>query len=100
MLPPPWRQRLRSRRKLRRVAVAVDSTAADFMAADFMADTAGVIAADTVSEATAFAAMAWGYGLGYGLGYYPYAYGAYGCWRTVRVLTPIGPRFRRVWVCG
>jgi hypothetical protein len=34
--------------------------------------------------------------------YYPYAYGAYaygGCYRTVRVFTPWGPRWRRVWVC-
>ena len=35
------------------------------------------------------------------LGYYPY-YGAYsyGCYRTVTVYTPYGPRLRRVWVCG
>jgi hypothetical protein len=37
----------------------------------------------------------------YGGGYYPYAYGAYGsCYRPVRVYTPYGPRWRRVWVCG
>jgi hypothetical protein len=44
----------------------------------------------------------WGWGgpRFYG-GYYPYAYGAYGgCYRTVRVFTPYGPRWRRVWVCG
>src|SRR6187401_2560341 len=42
-------------------------------------------------------------GYGYGLGYYPYygAYGLYGgCYRSVRVFTPYGPRWRRVWVCG
>ena len=51
-----------------------------------------------------------GYGYGYRRGYYPYygaalglgLYGAYnyGCYRTVRVFTPYGPRWRRVWVCG
>jgi hypothetical protein len=35
---------------------------------------------------------------GPGFGYYPYAYGV-GCYRTVRVFTPYGPRLRRVWVC-
>ena len=47
-----------------------------------------------------------GYGRGYGYGYgfglplvaAPY-YGYTGCYRTVRVFTPYGPRFRRVWVC-
>jgi hypothetical protein len=43
-------------------------------------------------------------GYGYGLGYYPYYYGAYGlyggCYRSVRVFTPVSPRWRRVWVCG
>jgi hypothetical protein len=38
------------------------------------------------------------------LGFYPsyggYSYGAYGCYRTVRVFTPYGPSLRRVWVCG
>lgn len=33
------------------------------------------------------------------LGYYPY-YGASGCYRTVRVFTPVGPQLRRVWICG
>jgi hypothetical protein len=43
---------------------------------------------------------------GPGWGFYgaPYAYvpGPYydGCYRTVRVGTPYGPRWRRVWVCG
>jgi hypothetical protein len=35
-------------------------------------------------------------------GYYPY-YAAYpysGCYRTVRVATPYGWTWRRVWVCG
>ena len=36
---------------------------------------------------------------GPGIGFYPYgAYGV-GCYRTVRVITPYGPRLRRVWVC-
>ena len=35
---------------------------------------------------------------GYG-GYYAYGPGPYGCWRTVRVGTPYGWRWRRVWVC-
>jgi hypothetical protein len=38
------------------------------------------------------------YGAGIGLGLYG-AYN-YGCYRTVRVFTPYGPRWRRVWVCG
>jgi hypothetical protein len=48
----------------------------------------------------------WGWGGprfygGYGGGYYPYAYGGYpSCYRSVRVYTPYGPRWRRVWVCG
>ena len=38
-------------------------------------------------------------------GFYPYYsgyryYGDYGCYRTVRVFTPYGPRLRRIWVCG
>ncbi len=43
---------------------------------------------------------------GPGWGFYsvPYAYGPSpyydGCYRTVRVRTPYGPRWRRVWVCG
>jgi hypothetical protein len=43
---------------------------------------------------------------GPGWGFYgaPYAYGPgpyYGnCYRSVRVGTPYGPRWRRVWVCG
>jgi hypothetical protein len=46
-----------------------------------------------------------GLGLGLGAGYgYPYYGGGYygygGCYRTVRVYTPYGPRLRRVWVCG
>jgi hypothetical protein len=42
----------------------------------------------------------WGGPRFYG-GYYPaYSYGAYGCYRSVRVFTPYGPRWRRVWVCG
>ena len=38
------------------------------------------------------------YAAGIGLG----LYGAYdyGCYRTVRVFTPYGLRWRRVWVCG
>jgi len=52
-----------------------------------------------------------GYGRGYGRGFgfgvlpfvaaTPYYYGGYGggCYRTVRVYTPYGPRFRRTWVC-
>ena len=35
----------------------------------------------------------------YGGGYYGYGPGPYGCWRTVRVGTPYGWRWRRVWVC-
>jgi hypothetical protein len=38
------------------------------------------------------------YGPGYGYGY-PYRGYAGGCWRTVRVGTPYGWRWRRVWVC-
>ena len=38
------------------------------------------------------------YGAGIGLGIYS-AYN-YGCVRTVRIRTPYGPRWRRVWVCG
>ncbi len=48
-----------------------------------------------------------GLGLGLGLGAYygaypyPYYYGGYyGCYRPIRVATPWGPRWRRVWVCG
>jgi hypothetical protein len=37
------------------------------------------------------------YGGGYG--YYGYGPGPYGCWRTLRVGTPYGWRWRRVWVC-
>jgi hypothetical protein len=42
---------------------------------------------------------------GPGFGFYgaPYAYGSGyygGCYRTVRVSTPYGLRWRRVWVCG
>ena len=35
-------------------------------------------------------------------GYYPYAYYPYasGCYRSVRVATPYGWTWRRVWVCG
>ena len=41
------------------------------------------------------------YGAGIGLYAAPYyAYNGYGCWRTVRVGTPYGWRWRRVWVCG
>jgi hypothetical protein len=34
--------------------------------------------------------------------YYPYAYYpyAYSCYRNVRVATPFGWQWRRVWVCG
>lgn len=45
----------------------------------------------------------WGWGgpRFYGGGYYPYGGYAYGgCYRTARVFTPYGPRWRRVWVCG
>jgi hypothetical protein len=35
----------------------------------------------------------------YGGGYYGYGAEPYGCWRTVRVGTPYGWRWRRVWVC-
>jgi hypothetical protein len=63
-----------------------------------------------VGTAVAADGGGWGY-RGYGYrGYYPYygvglglgLYGAYayGCYRTVRVFTPYGPRLRRVWVCG
>jgi hypothetical protein len=38
------------------------------------------------------------YGAAFGLGFYG-AYN-YGCYRTVRVFTPYGPLWRRVWVCG
>lgn len=38
------------------------------------------------------------YGGGYGYGY-PYGAYAGGCWRSVRVGTPYGWRWRRVWVC-
>ncbi len=48
-----------------------------------------------------------GFGLGFGAGYYGYpyyaGYGPYyysGCYRRVRVATPYGWRWRRVWVCG
>jgi hypothetical protein len=45
-----------------------------------------------------------GFGRGIGFGVLPYAvapyYGYTGCYRTVRVFTPYGPRWRRVWVCG
>jgi hypothetical protein len=61
----------------------------------------------------------WGWGVGAGLlggaiiggafaspyyyGYGPYYYGGGpyygGCYRTIRVSTPYGPRLRRVWVC-
>jgi hypothetical protein len=51
-----------------------------------------------------------GYGYGYRRGYYPLygaavglgLYGAYnyGCYRNVRVRTPYGRVWRRVWVCG
>jgi hypothetical protein len=42
-----------------------------------------------------------GFGVGYGVGYYGYGYPYYGgCWRAVRVGTPYGWRWRRVWVCG
>jgi hypothetical protein len=37
------------------------------------------------------------YGGGYGYG--AYGPGPYGCWRTARVGTPYGWRWRRVWVC-
>ena len=44
-----------------------------------------------------------GYYRGWGprIGFYPYygAYGYGGCWRTVRIFTPFGPRWRRYWVC-
>ena len=46
-----------------------------------------------------------GYGRGYGYGFglplvaAPYYYGGGSCYRTVRVFTPYGPRFRSVWVC-
>jgi hypothetical protein len=38
----------------------------------------------------------------YGYGPYYYGGGPYygGCYRTIRVGTPYGPRWRRVWVCG
>jgi hypothetical protein len=43
-------------------------------------------------------------GPGWGWGYYPYAYGPGpyygGCYRTRRVRTPYGWRWRRVYVCG
>ena len=39
------------------------------------------------------------YGGGYGYGGYPYGAYAGGCWRSVRVGTPYGWRWRRVWVC-
>lgn len=45
-----------------------------------------------------------GFGVGYGAAYYGYPYYGYpyygGCWRAVRVGTPYGWRWRRVWVCG
>jgi hypothetical protein len=41
---------------------------------------------------------------GSGWGYYPYAFAPIpyygGCYRTVRVSTPYGWRWRHVWVCG
>jgi len=41
---------------------------------------------------------------GPGWGYYPYAFAPTpyygGCYRNVRVGTPYGWRWRRVWVCG
>lgn len=37
---------------------------------------------------------------GYGYAYSPYAYyPAYTCYRTIRVATPYGWAWRRVWVC-
>jgi hypothetical protein len=43
-------------------------------------------------------------GPGWGFYGYPYAYGPGpyygGCYRVVRVQTPYGLRWRRVWVCG
>ena len=42
-------------------------------------------------------------GFGPSFGFYPYGVYGYGygvgCYRTVRVYTPYGPRLRRVWVC-
>ena len=39
-------------------------------------------------------------GFGIGAGYYGYPYYAGGCYRSVRLATPRGWRWRRVWVCG
>ena len=49
-------------------------------------------------------AVGFGLGLGAGYAYGGYPYGGYygyggGCYRPVRVYTPYGPRWRRVWVC-
>lgn len=41
----------------------------------------------------------WGY-YRYPYAAYPYYYGYYGCYRNVRVMTPFGWAWRRVWVCG
>ncbi len=68
-----------------------------------------VASAAAVSTVAAIAVAATG-AIGYRRGYYPLygaalglgLYGAYnyGCYRTVRVFTPYGPLWRRVWVCG
>ena len=78
--------------------------AADSTAAASMAVVASAAAVSTVA-AIAAATAAWLrrgyyplYGAAIGLGLYG-AYN-YGCYRTVRVFTPYGPRWRRVWVCG
>ena len=93
------------------IAVPSDASArgAAAVAADFTAAASWRLAAAAAasmvaaSAVTATAAMATArfyplYGAGIGLGLYG-AYN-YGCYRTVRVFTPYGPRWRRVWVCG
>ncbi len=39
------------------------------------------------------------FGFGVGPGYYDYGYAGASCYRSERVLTPRGWRWRRVWMC-
>ena len=83
---------------LRKLAIAFAATAA-----------IGVAALPTSASAAWHGHGGWHGGGGWrgsGWGFYgaPYAYGPSpyygGCYRTVRVGTPYGPRWRRVWICG
>ena len=69
------------------------------------AATAAIGAAAIPTSASAYWHGGWHGGWrGPGWGYYPYAYAPApyysGCYRNVRVSTPYGWRWRRVWVCG